>query len=148
VKKIYPVLFVLIATTLFLSSCKKGEPGLGIYTCEVDGIAWSATKETVALHAGIPLNIIGRNDTTTLIINLQDVNDIGTYQINDSSVHFAQYINGPGTFDIYKSYYQSSGEVVITELSDKRVKGTFTLDLSNSFVHKQLTNGVFDLEFQ
>lgn len=147
-KKLYSLLFILTAIVLSLSSCKKDEPGLGVYTCNVDGVAWSATKETIALHAGLPLNLIGRNDSTTLIINLQDVNDIGTYQINDSSVHFAQYIDGPETFDIYKSFYQSSGEVIITELSDTKVKGTFTLNLSNSFVHKQLTNGVFDIEIQ
>jgi len=148
VKKFYPVLAVLALVVISLFSCKENDPGLGVYTCKVDGVNWSATTETIAIHAGIPLNIIGRNDSTTLIINLQDVNDVGTYQINDSSTHFAQYIDGPGTFDIYKSYYQSSGEVIITELSDKKVKGEFTLDLSNSFVHKQLTEGVFDIEIQ
>ncbi len=147
-KKLYPIFFILSATILLISSCKKKEPGLGIYTCNIDGIAWSATKETIALHAGLPLNIIGRDDSTTLIINLQDVSDIGTYHINDSSTHFAQYTDGPGTFDVYKSFYQSSGEVIITELSSTKVKGTFTLNLSNSFVHKQFTNGVFEIEFQ
>ncbi len=148
-KKIYSLLFVVTTTLLSLSACKKETGELGIFTCKVNGVDWSATKETIALHAGIPLNLIGRNDSTTIIINFQDVNDIGTYLINDSSVHFAQYIDGPETFDIYKSYYYSSGAVTITEISDKKVKGTFdTLKLSNSFVFKYLTNGNFEIDIK
>lgn len=152
-KKYYSLLFVLFVSTLFISSCKKNNPGLGIYTCNIvsgnDTTAWSATRETIAMHAGIPLNIIGRDDSTTLIINLNGANDPGVYEIMDSTASYINYVEGPGVWDVYKNLYGSSGTVTISEINSKRVKGTFdTLVLSNSFVKKTLINGAFDIELQ
>ncbi len=145
-KNFYSLVSALFILALSLSSCKKDGNELGIFTCKIDGVTWSATKETIALHAGAPLNIIGRDSVSTFIINLQDISDVGTYQINDSSTHFAQFTDGPGTFDVYKNFYGSSGAVTITEISDNMVKGTFdTLKLSNSFVFKFFTEGNFEI---
>lgn len=155
-KKIYSSLFILSAVVLLISSCKKSNPGLGIYKCDIysgndtiNPLVWSASKETIALHAGAPVNIIGRDSVSTLIININGLTDPGVYQVMDSTASYVQYTDGPGTWDIYKNLYGSSGTITVTEINDTRVKGTFdTIVLSNSFVKKTLKNGEFDIEFQ
>lgn len=148
-KNIYLSTLCVAFSALFLVSCKSNNNKLGVFTCKVDGVDWSATKETIALNSGGPLNIIGRNDSTTIILNFQGISDVGTYAINDSSVHSAKYIVGAGQWDEYRNYWGSSGSVTITEWSKKKVKGTFdTLKLSNSFIpFVYLTDGSFDIEF-
>lgn len=154
-KKVYSLLLTLSTCILLITSCKKNNPGLGIYKCDIytanDSVplVWSATKETIAIHAGAPVNIIGRDSVSTLIINLNGLTDPGIYLVEDSTASYVNYIDGPGTWDVYKNDYGSSGTITITEINDTRVKGTFdTIVLSNSFVKKTLKNGVFDIEFQ
>lgn len=150
-KKTYSLLIFVSLLVLSFSSCKENNPGLGVYTCEVNGTPWSATKETIALHAGSPVNIIGRNDSTTLIINFSELPGTGVYQVMDSTASYVNYIDGPGNYDIYKNGYGSSGTITITEFNSTRIVGTFdSLVLSNGYVqyNKLLTNGVFNVEFQ
>ena len=155
-KKIYSSLLILSAVILSISSCKKSDPGLGIFKCDIYSgndtitpLVWSATKETIAIHAGAPVNMIGRDSVSTLIININGLTDPGVYQVMDSTASFVNYSEGPGTFDVYKNLYGSSGTITVTEINDKRVTGTFdTIVLSNSFVKKILKNGEFDIEFQ
>ena len=155
-KKVYSSLLVLSAVVLLLSSCKESDPGLGIYKCDIysgndtiNPLVWSASKETIAIHAGEHLNIIGRDSVSTLIININGLTDPGVYQVADSTASYVSYTDGPGTFDVYKSLYGSSGTITVTEINDTRVKGTFdTIVLSNSFVKKTLKNGEFDIEFE
>jgi hypothetical protein len=153
VKYFYSLLILLSASILLITSCKKDAPGLGIYTCNITShdttTAWSATKETIAIHAGAPVNLIGRDDSTTLIINLNGITDPGTYPVQDSSASYVSYTDGPGTFDVYKSLYGSDGTITVTEINDDRIVGHFdTVRLSNSFYTKTLTNGVFNIEFE
>ncbi len=155
-KKAYSSLLVLSAVVLLISSCKESDPGLGIYKCDiysgndtVNPLVWSATKETIAIHAGAPVNIIGRDSVSTLIININGLTDPGVYEVSDSTASYVSYTDGPGTFDVYKNLYGSSGTITVTEINDTRVKGTFdTIVLSNSFVKKTLKNGEFDIEFE
>lgn len=150
-KKIYSLLFVISSTTLLLTSCKETTPGLGVFTCEVNGVPWSATKETIALHAGTPVNIIGRDDSTTIIINFSELPGPDVYQVMDSTASYVNYIDGPGNYDIYKNDYGSSGTITVTEFNSNRIVGTFdSIVLSNSFIqyNKLLTNGTFNIEFQ
>lgn len=155
-KKVYSLLLVLSAVVLLISSCKNADPGLGVYKCDIysgndtiNPLVWSASKETIAIHAGAPVNIIGRDSVSTLIININGLTDPGVYQVQDSTASYVSYTDGPGTFDVYKSLYGSSGTITVTEINDTRVKGTFdTIVLSNSFVKKTLKNGEFDIEFE
>lgn len=155
-KKVYSSLLILSAVVLLISSCKKSDTGLGVYKCDIysgndtiNPLVWSASKETIAIHAGAPVNIIGRDSVSTLIININGLTDPGVYQVMDSTASYVSYTDGSGTWDEYKSLYGSSGTITVTEINDTRVKGTFdTIVLSNSFVKKTLKNGEFDIEFQ
>ncbi len=155
-KKIYFSFIFLSTVILLITSCKKGEPGLGIYKCNIytgndtiTPLVWSASKETIAIHAGAPVNMIGRDSVSTLIININGLTDPGVYQVMDSTASYVSYTDGPGTWDIYKSLYGSSGTITVTEINDKRITGRFdTIVLSNSFVKKTLKNGEFNIEFQ
>lgn len=154
-KKGYSLLLILSTVILLISSCKENNPGLGVYTCTIysadDTIAWSANKETIAIHAGAPVNIIGRDSVSTLIINLNGLTDPGVYPVQDSTASYVNYIDGPGNYDIYKNDYGSSGTITVTEINDSRVVGTFdSLKLSNGYhqYDKLLTNGVFNIEFE
>ncbi|MCG3165722.1 MAG: hypothetical protein POELPBGB_01497 [Bacteroidia bacterium] len=155
-KKVYSSVLVIATVILLITSCKENDPGLGTYKCSIftgtnttDSIVWSATKETIAIHAGAPVNIIGRDSVSTLIININGLTDPGTYQVQDSTASYVSYTDGPGTFDVYKSLYGSSGTITVTEINDTRVKGTFdTVVLSNSFVKKTLKHGEFDIAFE
>jgi hypothetical protein len=156
VKKVYSSLLVVSAVVLLISSCKESDPGLGVYKCHIysgndtiNPLVWSASTETIAIHAGTPVNIIGRDSVSTLIININGLTDPGVYQVADSTASYVSYTDGPGTFDVYKNLYGSSGTITVTEINDTRVKGTFdTIVLSNSFVKKTLKNGEFDIEFE
>lgn len=155
-KKVYSSIIILSAVILLISSCKKNEPGLGIYKCDIytgndtiTPLVWSASKETIAIHSGAPVNIIGRDSVSTLIININGLTDPGVYQVLDSTASYVNYIVGEGTWDVYKNLYGSSGTITVTEISDKRIVGRFdTIVLSNSFVKKTLKNGEFNIEFQ
>jgi hypothetical protein len=156
VKKVYSSLLVLSAVVLLISSCKESNPGLGVYKCDIysgndtiNPLVWSATTETIAIHAGAPVNIIGRDSVSTLIININGLTDPIVYEVSDSTASYVSYTDGPGTFDVYKNLYGSSGTITVTEINDTRVKGTFAnVVLSNSFVKKTLKNGEFDIEFE
>lgn len=155
-KKVYSLSFLLFAVVVLITSCKETNPGLGIYKCDIysgsdtiNPLVWSASQETIAIHAGAPVNIIGRDSVSTLIINLDGLTDPGVYQVADSTSSYVSYTDGPETFDVYKSLYGSSGTITVTEINDTRIKGTFdTIVLSNSFVKKTLKNGEFDIEFE
>lgn len=155
-KKVYSSLLVLSAVVLLISSCKESNPGLGVYKCDIysgndtiNPLVWSASKETIALHAGAPVNMIGRDSVSTLIININGLTDPGVYQVADSTASYVSYTDGTGTFDVYKSLYGSSGTITVTEINDTKVTGTFdTIVLSNSFVKKTLKHGEFNIEFQ
>lgn len=155
-KKGYSLLLILSTVILLISSCKENDPGLGIYKCDIytgndtiNPLVWSASKETIAIHAGAPVNIIGRDSVSTLIININGLTDPGVYEVKDSTDVYVSYTVGPATFDVYKSLYGSSGTIKVTEINDTRVKGRFdTIVLSNSFVKKTLKNGEFDIEFE
>ncbi|MGE0635892.1 MAG: DUF6252 family protein [Bacteroidia bacterium] len=155
-KKVYSSLLALSAVVLLISSCKESDPSLGVFKCSIftgnntsDSLVWSASKETIAIHAGAPVNIIGRDSVSTLIININGLTDPGVYQVQDSTASYVSYTDGPGTFDVYKNLYGSSGTITVTEINDTRVKGTFdTVVLSNSFVKKTLKHGEFDIEFE
>lgn len=155
-KKVYSSLLVLSAVVLLISSCKESNPGLGVYKCDIysgndtiNPLVWSATTETIAIHAGAPVNIIGRDSVSTLIININGLTDPIVYEVSDSTASYVSYTDGPGTFDVYKNLYGSSGTITVTEINDTRVKGTFAnVVLSNSFVKKTLKNGEFDIEFE
>jgi hypothetical protein len=156
VKKIYSSILILSAVVLLISSCKKNDPGLGVFKCDIysandsiNPLVWSASKETIAIHAGAPVNIIGRDSVSTLIININGLTDPGVYQVMDSTASYVSYTDGSGTWDEYKSLYGSSGTITVTEINDTRVKGTFdTVVLSNSFFKKILKHGEFDIEFE
>ena len=95
---------------------------------------------------GNPIEIVGINrifpiQDSQATVNMFDLR----YQLRLNELYdftSASYINytvGPGTFDVYKNLYGSSGTITVTEINKTRIVGTFdTVVLSNSFVKKNV----------
>src|SRR5690606_12013080 len=99
------------------------------------------------------------NETSgkAIVLVMNGVDEVGTYQIGGganisiSASYTEVNIANPTATKVWQAPFDSSvaGEVKISELSDKAIKGTFSFTAKNNsdYSTKEITNGAFNLSF-
>ena len=129
-KKIIPALFLLILCTLTFNSCKKSDsssPNAINISLKINGTARSSSAPvTDYIISEQSLQIIGKFGVEGLSILIEHVK-VGTFDVAQGEV-LATYSLKP---DFQYTYIGSTGKVVITELNNDTVTGTFEFSGTN-----------------
>jgi len=152
--KTYFILLTLIAVISF-SSCKKSEDtnpitGNGSISLSYDGTAWSATLAVQAVNSNGVINVTGSDsDAHQAAVTLVGVSTAGTYEITSLTGNQLRWTEGLGTNDTYSANgIVGSGSIVVEELSDTHIKGTFSFVGQNTNGDsRNITNGKFEADF-
>lgn len=130
-------------------------PGTAPITMKVDGVSWAANATTPAIvHAGPGLySMVGVSGTgtapSTFTMALYNIRGPGTYPVGVTAQvpgASATYSAGTGAgFDTPLS--GAAGTVVITELTDARMSGTYsmTMNQQGGTATRSFTDGTFSL---
>jgi hypothetical protein len=152
------VLFLLFFLTLFIApACKKDNDGSdSTFSCEVDGQNFDVKGlGTYATNFSNYFTIYGiedweNNSSANLIyMSLPLGSNPGTYNL-DNSDRNGYYIDANGMTHS-TLWGVNTGKLVIDEIDDKHVKGTFEFtshDAETGNKKKTITNGRFDVLFR
>ena len=159
---------IVLAVTTILSSCSSsdgdggggGSTAVGTMKAKIAGSNWtSMSMATAATHQNTVLIIQGSDATGKAIqLMIVGVTAPGTFEINNTSAidAIASYtqanINNPMASLVFAAPYEGSGTVgsiTVTDLTATNVKGTFSFTgkNQNGADTKQITNGVFNINF-
>jgi len=167
------MLFVMIGSLVTLTSCSSDDDGggggtaaSGTLTAKVNGSSYQsveiASSATVA-NGGQNLIIIAANSNgNSFSMTIFGYNGTGTYKLTGADVlitNAASYtetdVSNPmnPVIEIWQAPYDDTevGEIVVTEETDSKVKGTFYFDCKNVLGDnsvKMITDGAFDLNKQ
>ncbi len=169
------LLFFFSITLLVLSCSKDSDPNnpnddfnKSVVTAKIDGKAFKSnpiiTYGAIVNYPGITnftFEGIDDNDARIAITGKLNSSSKGTYKIesneNEDYLIFAVYtINAEKDPSNAKSFYapvnenEVVGEMTITEISEKRMKGTFYFtanELGNENSEVKITDGTFDIYF-
>lgn len=133
---------LLLALTFTFSSCKKEEEDTapnseGSITAKVNGQPFDATLSVQATLSSSVFAFAGSgttsaNDVRQINISIADYNGTGTYNFSVAG-STAIWSEGTSASDIYTAnFIIGSGQVVITEVTDSEIKGTFEFTGSNA----------------
>jgi hypothetical protein len=170
-KPITTLFWVVVLGSLLLAACNSAETdadgdlkGSGL-VARIDGKAWQATaiSATASASAGVPgsIMILGSDvqsgKTVSLTVLLYNIKDTGTFPLGTAiSVYGGTGHVGEGTGsggDALTWMTEGTGrdgEVVITSLANKRIKGTFHYSAvpgpkNTTGTTRTVTDGQFDL---
>ncbi len=147
---------ILLAIGVLLVSCKKDDDGgspansSGSISLVVDGSSWSATLAVQGVNSNGVINVTGSDSNAEQAgVTLVGVTETGTYTISMGSPHQLRWTEGLGQDQTYvASGVVGSGTITITELSDSKVKGTFSFTGYNTDGNtKEITDGQFEGNF-
>jgi len=152
------LLMVLIASVVMLGSCKKDDSDSGTpvgsngsISLKVDGGTWNATLAVQAVNSNGVINVTGSDSNAKqAAVNLYGVSAPGTYQVGPPNQgNMLRWTEGLGQTDTYQANgVIGSGTVTVTELSDSKIKGTFSFTGFNTAqTSKQITEGTFEATF-
>lgn len=162
----------LVAASLLASSCKKDDNGptgndnnnnnnnsSGRMTASINGANWSAMVaeayidrelDDITLY-GINVKDVNAKTAKSIQIYLEDYHGTGTYELDDTDdeAYMLDVLNGSVTSYglLVDETSGIGGTVVITEATNKKVKGTFSFTAETVMGDKQVTiaNGSFEL---
>lgn len=154
------ILIAFLATSI-LAGCSKDDdetepenntPTGNSLTCKVDGTAWNASLAVVATNTGGVLTVTGSDSNSGQCqIILFNPTGTGSYTLGGGMTNQSngRWTEGVGQEDTYTTMLgQGSGSVEITELSDTKVKGTFSFTAKNSAgTDVSITEGSFTSTF-
>ena len=167
-KQSYLFVLVVIISGLFTFSCKSDDDGgggggaaSGTMTAKVDGTTVSTIEMTTAAQiSGGSLQITGNNggtsDNKAFMLAIVSVDGAGTYPIGGGANVFnvASYTESNASNPsnpqvvVWSAPFDDTqvGEINISELTDSRVKGTFSFQAKNPDGNiKNITEGSFDV---
>jgi hypothetical protein len=160
-KAITKLILIAFMATALLAGCSKDDdetepennnPAGNTLTCTVNGTAWNASLAVVATNTGGVLTVTGSDSNAgqcqVIIFNPSGA---GTYPLggNLTNQSNGRWTQGTGQEDTYTTMLgQGQGTVEITELSDTKVKGTFSFTAKNSAgTEVTITEGSFSSTF-
>ncbi|MCB2207468.1 MAG: hypothetical protein KQH67_04160 [Bacteroidetes bacterium] len=148
---------MLIAGVTMLSSCKKNDDDTGpvgsngSISLKVDGSTWNASLSVQAVNSNGVINVTGSDSNAKQAgVTLYGVSAPGTYQVGPPNAgNMLRWTEGLGQNDTYQANgVIGTGTVTVTELSDSKIKGTFSFTGYNtSQTSKQITEGTFEANF-
>ena len=164
------VLCLMLACAIAATSCKKNEDGgpggnaaPGTIAAQIGGTSFKSLKMTTManrVNAGGSSAITVQGSETSgkaIVLVMNGLNESGTYQIGGganisiSASYTEVNIANPTATKVWQAPFDSSvaGEVKISELSDKAIKGTFSFTAKSNSDNstKEITNGSFNLSF-
>lgn len=145
-------LIVLISSIGFVS-CKKDEdpasPGTsnGSISLKYAGTAWNASLAVQAISTGGVINVTGSDsEARQAAVMLYGISSTGTYEITTGSAHQLRWTEGINPEQTYvASGILGSGTIVVTELTDAKIKGTFSFTGANTAgATKTISDGSFE----
>lgn len=129
----------------------------GSMTAKIDGSTWTANAGEAVLENG-ELDIMGiqgdSKASVTINMTLYDFQGTGTYELDgvNNSAYIIQMAEGGATviYGVDDPESQTGGKLVVTEVTDKSVKGTFhfTAENMSGTATRSVTNGVFTFKLQ
>ena len=126
-----------------------GPDGGGTFTAKIDGQDWAATLITGVNTNGV-INIVGSAPNTTTGTNMQ-INIAG--MLTEGTTTYPSFTStftyGAGNAAGADAYVATAGQLVISDLDDSHVEGTFsvTVTQSGSGNTVSITEGSFHVEF-
>lgn len=168
-KKTYLILLAVLLSGLFTFSCKSDDDGgggggaaAGTIAAKINGsnfnsLEQSTSGQMITANGVTTISILGSSmDQNGITINVIGVDGTGTYPIGGGANVFtnASYleadISNPMNSQTWQAPYDDSvaGEVNFSEISDSRVKGTFSYSCKNvngDGSIKNITEGSFDI---
>ncbi len=152
------LLMVLVAGIITLGSCKKddGDSGTpvgsnGSISLKVDGSTWNASLAVQAVNSNGVINVTGSDSNAKQAgVTLYGISAPGTYQVGPPNAgNMLRWTEGLGQTDTYQANgVIGTGTVTVTELSDSKIKGTFSFTGYNTAqTSKQITEGTFEANF-
>lgn len=128
------------------TNCKKDSNGFEGVRVTIDGNEWTAPLVTGIAQAGF-LSIIATDATASKSLTILVPSDIkaDTYDLKTSATISVSY-NGGGS-----GYTPKSGQLVVTEHADKRIKGTLEFVGEDPFGGSStvsFTDGEFNVAYQ
>ncbi len=172
------MILVMTLTAVTLTSCSSdddsgddgggsggGGAAPGVLVASVDGT--TVTSVEIATFATLSNGVLqiqgntGGTSSKAIVLNLLDYNGAGTYPLgggvniinNASYVETDVDLNNPTNPDVrtWQAPYNDSqvGEIIITEVSDTNVKGTFSFSCKNGADDsvRNITEGSFNIDF-
>lgn len=114
------------------------------------GASWNASLAVQAVNTNGVINVTGSDSGgKQAAITLFGVSKAGTYEITSGSQHSGRWTEGVDPSQTYVANgILGTGTIVISELSDTKIKGTFSLEALNTAQSaKSITDGAFDVNF-
>lgn len=157
--KIYQLVMIsfLLVTSI---ACKKddatGLSGDDVFTAKVDGASYVANKiDGAGYNDDGNLFIVSANNDNAIELEIKG-DTLGTYQIDGNSVTGGLYTI-KATSEIYSTDFGGStrvGTIHLTEITSKRMVGTFSFTVSPIFMERTqentiyITDGEFNVAFR
>jgi len=126
----------------FISGCKDGK-GIGSFTANINGDSWSAVAPTAAKTGG-RITITGLSLDKQIVININGTST-GNYTMDvfGGSIQPFVYVPNVNQQGAQETYVGGSGNIVVTDISDTRISGTFSVTATNASATSIGINGEF-----
>lgn len=152
------ILGMLLIFGVALTSCKKdndsGDPGggtgSGTLTLNYDGTSWNASLAVVGVNTNGVVNVTGSDSQAhQASVILYGATGPGTYEVTTGLQNQLRWTEGLGQEDTYVANgILGTGTIVVTELTDSKVVGTFSFTGYNTSGNsKEITDGQFSATF-
>jgi len=168
-KNSYFVLLML-ACAVAATSCKKNDDGgpdggaaSGTIKAKIGSASFTSLKMTTMANrvnvGGTSMITVQGNETSgkAIVLVMNGVDGTGTYQIGGganiaiSASYTEVNISNPTATQVWQAPFDSSvaGEIKISELTDKVIKGTFQFSAKNNKDNsmREITGGAFNVNF-
>lgn len=148
-KKMFFAAIVAVTVTLGISTtgCKDGK-GIGSFTATINGETWTALAPT-GVKTGNRITITGLSLSKQIVINIAGVTP-GTYSMSLIEGQFQPLVYTPDVTQqgAQQTYTGTSGSIVVTDVTDGRITGTFSVTAANAQLSIIGISGQFtDLKF-
>lgn len=148
-KKMFFAAIVAVTVTLGISTtgCKDGK-GIGSFTATINGETWTALAPT-GVKTGNRITITGLSLSKQIVINIGGVTP-GTYSMSLIEGQFQPLVYTPDVTQqgAQQTYTGTSGSIVVTDVTDGRITGTFSVTATNAQLSIIGISGQFtDLKF-
>ncbi|MCG9912344.1 MAG: DUF6252 family protein [Flavobacteriales bacterium] len=140
-------LIAIITTSVSYFGCNDGK-GVGSFTATINGEAWTAIAPT-GVKTGNRLTITGLSLNKQIVININGLT-VGTYDMSviNGQINPLVYTPDVNAQGAQQTYAGVSGTIIVTDVSDSRVTGTFNVTASNAAMSIININGQFtDVKF-
>lgn len=139
-KKRNLLLLLYLMVTFSYFSCET-ESLIGTFTANIGGDNWIATAPG-AVKTDSRFTITGIGNNQSIIININGITP-GTYTTDVFSGNIQPVIYTPDLGAPQNSYFATSGTIIVDEVTDNRITGTFNVIVTNSLSQNISINGYF-----